>query len=291
MRHFLVSLCSLLCFFSSISAGEGARRVLVTASNNAYFSRCLTLISSIHSTSFDVVDEILVYNLGLSKRNQKLLSRMKKVQLKHFEDIQDKFPQMDIAFFYEKLQTCCWKQVCVHDAASQEGDLIFWLDAGAMLLQSAEEIFQKIEHDEIFLVVDQWHNYTWTHQQCIDVMQATQDELYDYQLCAGIHGYKKGGRYQKMMDEALAYTLIKECVDGHKFYHYGINCAGEWIKGHRHDQSILSILASRYRCPKQSVFRYGEWRTLQHCHENDSVIWVHRGEYQDHFGILFEITK
>ena len=277
---FLILVCCAPLFVHS-------KLVVVTACNDAFFDKCLTLISSVHSTSFSVVDEIFVYDLGLSPEHAAHLKKIQKVSVRTFEEIRDKFPGMDIDFLYQKPGSFGWKQVCVHDAASQEGDLVFWLDAGAVFLQSAQEIFDLIEQDDIFLVVDEWHNYTWTHPKCIEIMEATENELRDFQLCAGIHGYKKGGRYQAMMNEALRFSFIKECVDGHQFYNYGINLAGEEIRGHRHDQSILSILASRYKCPKQEINRYGEWRAFAHCRLHDSVIWVHRGHYRNHEGILY----
>ena len=270
-----------LFFLSSLNAHLPGR-ILVTACNEPYFDTCLTLISSIHHTSLASVDRIYVYNLGLTAAHITALNSLYKVEVRDFETLQGQYPNMDPDFFYKKPHCCAWKQVSLNDASDQDGDLILWLDAGVLLLKSAQEIFDLIARDDIFLVRDNWHNYTWTHPKCALIMKATEKELRDYQLCAGIQGYKKGGAYQKMMDEALKYSLIRECIDGHLSCHYGQLIPGEEILGHRHAQSILSILASRYHCPTHSIYRYGEWRTLEQCQKQDSVIWVHRRQHHDH---------
>ena len=61
--------------------------LLVTASNSRYFDSLLTLISSIHKTSFDLVDKILVYDLGLSTNEIEKLHTLKNVEIKKFTDI------------------------------------------------------------------------------------------------------------------------------------------------------------------------------------------------------------
>ena len=40
------------------------KKILVTACDEPFFERCLTLISSAHATSFDIIDQIFVYDLG-----------------------------------------------------------------------------------------------------------------------------------------------------------------------------------------------------------------------------------
>ena len=36
-----------------------------------------------------------------------------------------------------------------------------------------------------------WINSKWTHRHYIDTMKATDSELNDYQLCAGLSGFHK----------------------------------------------------------------------------------------------------
>ena len=150
---------------------------------------------------------------------------------------------------------------------------VLWLDAGVMALGPIDEMFKIIEDQEIFLVEDQNHrNYRWTHEKCREIMEATESELNDFQLSAGILGYKKDGKYQTLIDEAFKFSKIKECIGGSS-------------ENHRHDQSIYSILASRYSCPRQSIEKYGYYtdlhRNLNTAREAGAVIFVHRnGHWQ-----------
>jgi hypothetical protein len=101
-------------------------------------------------------------------------------------------------------------------------------------------------------------------------MKASEKEKNDSQLSAGMLGYKIGGRYQKLIDEAFEYSKIKDCVRGDAVIR---DPAMPYLLGDRHDQSIYSVLASRYNCPRQDIAIFGEWRGVL---SDEQVIYVHR---------------
>jgi len=41
------------------------KNIIITGANSPYFESLLTLISSVHKDSFELVDMIMVYNFGL----------------------------------------------------------------------------------------------------------------------------------------------------------------------------------------------------------------------------------
>jgi len=265
-------------------------KIIVTACNEPFMDSCLTLIASIHRTSIDEVDAIYVYNLGLSEKSSEKLNKLEKVTVKRFEDIQEKYPKMKIEDFYNEPRQFSYKSICRDNIPN--GSSAFWIDCGAVLLKSTKEIFDLIEKDDIFIIRDiNQKNYTWTHPKCIEIMNATKEEVADYQICGGIFGYKKGGKYQKLMNEALEFQYNKECNNGLHSFCYGNNIVnGQLIEGHRQDQSIYAILASRYNCPVQDLYKYGEWRSIKHCNK-DTVIFVHRRRYNNHDGLLLKTIK
>lgn len=265
------------------------KKIVITACNDLYFNACLTLVASIHKTSFNVVNTIYIYNLGLSNNNIKKLNNLKKVEVKFFEDLKQKYPKIDINNYYKYPKQFAYRGILRHSASNIKGDLIFWIDCGAIFLKSAKIIFDLIEKNDIFIVRDiNQKNYTWTHPECIKIMKPSIEELSDYQICSGIFGYKKDGKYQKLINEALEYHYNKECVYGLHCYNYGPNIiTGTPIQGHRHDQSIYSILVSRYKCPVQDLFIYGEYRGLKYCNK-DTCIYVHRRKYNNHSGLLYK---
>ena len=55
--------------------------ILITGANSAYFESLLTLISTVHKDSFDVVDQIIVYNFGLDLSEVSRLETLSKVMV------------------------------------------------------------------------------------------------------------------------------------------------------------------------------------------------------------------
>lgn len=160
------------------------------------------------------------------------------------------------------------------------------MDSGICAVKNIQEAYDVIEKDEILIVCEGWEgedsttnipsitpNYLWTHNRCTEKMKATQDEICGNQICAGIQGYKVNGKYQIYIDEGYRYSLDKEIIWG---YH----------DNHRHDQSIYSILAVRYKLPYQSMVRFGEWKAIDYSPRQ--VLYVHRCSYENLDGLIFK---
>jgi hypothetical protein len=265
------------------------KKIILTACNQLYYDACLTLIASIHRTSLPIIDIIYIYNLGLNRESIDYLNKLEKVEVKYFEDLKEKYPKIDIEDYYKNPKQFQYRGVLRESTYIGDGDLILWMDCGAILMKSAKEIYDLIENDDIFVVRDiNNKNFSWTHPTCINIMKASDDELKDYQIWSGLFGYKRNGKYQKLINDALEFHYIKECVHGHHDYNYGKNRINNtYIKGHRHDQSVYSILVSRYKCPTQDLFKFGEYRTMNYC-SNETVIFVHRRRYNNHNGIVYK---
>lgn len=247
------------------------KNIIVTASNSPYFESLRTLIGSLHKHSFDLIDEIVVYNLGLSEEELNCLNRIEKVKVKSF-DITLPFPD------YLKPKQHAYKLYCVYNEQFNAKN-IFWLDAGVMILQDIKEIFDIIENEDIFLVGDTHLNINFTKRYCAEVMKATDKELHDVQLSSGILGYKSGGKYQELINQAYEYSKIEGVVNGDE-------------ENHRHDQSVYSILASRWGCKKYDIDRYGYWTNIhKNIHtaiQSNAVIFVHRRGHYDLTGIKYK---
>lgn len=240
------------------------KRIIVTAANTPYEHTLLTLIASIHRLAYDLIDKIYVFDLGLSDSAKKNVQR-KKVEIVSLPDNVDATPKQHV-----------YKCYAMHWAKSQAEEIL-WLDAGVMLLKPIDEIFNIISKEDIFLVGDPNHkNKAWTHQKCRDIMNATPEELNAPQLSSGILGYKSKGKHQKLIDEAYEYSKIDGCVQGSH-------------SNHRHDQSVYSILAARYKCNRQDIDTYGYWtdpkRNINTAKKHGSVIFVHRNGHWDFRGL------
>lgn len=268
-------------------------KIVITACSHNFMDKCLTLISSIHKTSLDVIDMIIIYNLGLSEEDINNLKTIKKVNVRNFEDINTKQlgNKIDIDRYYRKPYFYAWKSCCIYDAILNFGERVIYLDCGIICLKSLEHIYDIIETNDIFLVGDYHKNYNWTIDSCFDILGATNEEINDTQLCGGIQGHKRDGKYMKLLYRYFKYSQIQKCIEGRKYYDIDVfNKTGNKVIGHRHDQSILSILASRYKCPRQDLFIYGEYRSLEECHTTicNSYLYVHRGMYYNISGIIYK---
>ncbi len=249
------------------------KNIIVTTANSPYYSSLLTLINGVHLFGGSCVEHIYVYDLGLDSSEIKTLNRLKNVTVINYpQEIIDSHSK-----FLEP-KSHVYKLFCLEDS-SKYGENVFWLDAGATPINQMCEIFDKIESDDIFLVVDVHLTKTYTHSDCVRIMSATDEELNDNILSSGIIGFKTSGKYRKMIKESFDYSIIEGCVNGDQ-------------ENHRHDQSVLSILATRYNCPKQDIEIYGYWtdinRTYQKALEQGTVIFVHRGGYENRNNIIYE---
>jgi FkbM family methyltransferase len=130
-------------------------------------------------------------------------------------------------------------------------------------------------------------NMTFTSDACIEAMNATNDELVGLHLCSCLMGYKVGGSFQSLFSQALVYAGNPGAALGHKHplppirleraagaaanndrlravedavFRSGLDHASMrglfGYLGHRQDQTILSILAARYRAPLSSARKY-----------------------------------
>ena len=249
------------------------KNLVITATNSPYFDSLLTLISSIHEHSFNVVDEIVVFNLGLTKTEISRLDDIEKVRVVNFTA-----EEMNSHPHFMSPKWHVYKLTCLKNGFNM-GKNVLWLDSGVCAISSIQVIFDKIEQDDIFFVIDTHLTKTYTHSDCQKIMSATDSELESNIISSGIFGYKSEGRHQRIINEAHTYSLIPGCCDGDQ-------------ENHRHDQSILSILKSRYGCPSNDIDIYGYWtdfgRNLQTAKQIGAVIFVHRRDHYDIRNIVYK---
>ena len=248
--------------------------IIITGADSIYFESLLTLISTVHKDSFELVDMIVVYDFGLDQTEINRLKSLEKIM------IVDIVKDFQIYEGISSIKTKCHflKMYTLFHSMSLSKNVL-WLDAGACALRSLEPIFNVIESEDIFLVGDSHLNKNYTHKRCVEVMNATEKELMDNQLWSGLVGFKSDGKYSRIITEGWNYSQIEGCVDGFE-------------DNHRHDQSVLSILSSRYNCPTQDIDIFGYWtdssRNLEGAKSIGSVIFAHRRGYDDKSKLMFK---
>lgn len=262
--------------------------ILITISDKLFFTSLLTLLSSIYETkTHQILKQIVVFDIGLLKSQVEYLEKLHKVKV---EDI-----SFTNTLFYEGFTNGgqhAYKNFCFYYTSGfyPSGTNVLCLDAGIYAMKNLKDLYEIIDKEDIFAVYaahNQPRNYEWTHEECFQIMQANEKEKNAFQVAGGIFGFKIDGKFfNTVVKESAEYSLLKECVYGPKNDSSKQNPA---YKGHRHNQSILSILVSRYNVPKiYDIYQYGEWRSYQKAVENNSYIYVHRRSYQNVNHLMFK---
>ena len=267
-------------------------RVLLTAVNNLFYDSVLTLIASVHRHTVENVP-IFVYDLGLSSGQRQRLSGFSYVFVLDY-------PVETGSFFdgYLDPDNYGFKSAAMHDIVNyvEQGSLVLYCDAGIVFLQSPDKVFDIISQEDVFFTNHDdkrgwpFYNITFTHHRALTRMSATAQEMLSEHCRGGFAGYKVGGRYQSLFDEAYSYSQDPEilCWEKHPSksdplvttrlvpnptpdrvlqIREGVKrdpnegsfeALSQYFpyRGHRHNQSILSILVARYGVKTQSARRF-----------------------------------
>lgn len=271
------------------STGLSWDHVITTTFDEAYFAQGLTLIASLHRTAQERFP-IIVYDLGLSQSQRGLLAALRDVFVVDYpRDLAPEYSE----FFEAK--SYVYKILAINHAAHfvERGHTVLWIDAGVAVTAGLESILKHIARDGVFFVDHDdrpmWpmHNMTFTSDACIEAMNATNDDLIGLHLCSCLMGYKVGGPFQSLFSQALVYVADPRAALGDKHppppvrverarggaanskrqraledpvFRSRLDRASMrdlfGYLGHRQDQTILSILAARYKAPLSSARKY-----------------------------------
>jgi hypothetical protein len=151
--------------------------------------------------------------------------------------------------------------------AAKEYDSVLWLDSFVVPIASMEPLWEQIEADGYFLVKkDEEINYEWTADSAypelfpdMTLKEARKLNKTIPQAIGGVIGLnvtKIGGEilseYKRLMDRGAFHGpwANANCPDRPKYNendenHVTAPCGPQDVKGHRHDQSVISVIAYR----------------------------------------------
>lgn len=141
------------------------------------------------------------------------------------------------------------------------GDLCMYLDAGMTVIRSIDILFKLCKENNGILLFENrnanlngevWKNYMWTKYDCFHLMNCNSNTyVYGDQVDAAFQVYEKNKSSLEFINEYLIYckneNIVTDCpnVNGNNY---------DGFVDHRHDQSILSLLAIKHnisleKCP------------------------------------------
>jgi hypothetical protein len=267
-------------------------KIVVTACNDLYIESCVTLISSIHKFSKDVVDHIIVYDLGLSDECKRFLNTLYKVILIEITDIKNDL--LDPSFYQNGFDSpdeylvpnqFAWKLLVMLDSR-RFGKYILYLDSGVMTCGPLDHAYTRLLYSGSIFTADHDNlNKNWISASCRSILNVTEDELSRPQINANVIGFNTDcDIVMNFLNEAFQYTKIKECVHGD---HYYTNVFDD-IRGHRHDQSIMSVLINRYPIRRINKIGFLDWRSVYDLFESKALFYCHHRMIRKVDSLLFK---
>lgn len=259
---------------------------IVTAFDSAFFRAGLTQLAHLKRHA-NCNYEVFIFDLGLTDTETAALQVFDNVTVLSL-------PAQDPVYFdgYFSGATYGFKSygAWLIGRFIPSGSTALWMDAGIAPIRDMTPIWNTISKSDVFLVdhddKNSWpfFNANFTSSHCIAAMGVTNEELMAPHIRAGIFGFKAGGRFQPLIDQAYKYSLSPQALAGDKHPprsgSQALPQAAELrarlkaepalrasispdavqdafgYYGHRHDQAILSILAYRYGAPVLSAKKY-----------------------------------
>lgn len=181
---------------------------------------------------------------------------------------------------YWEPQHYAWKCWIYNEVASDPtlaGRQVLYLDAGAMLVRWPTQPFEIASSKGICFFEDPTQfNHQWCNQQLIQHMTVLPSELERPQLWAGAIAFQAGHpAATQLFSEAFQLSQRREVIAGAKWE--GIRDGKPF--GHRHDQSILSILAIRRAATTLPLYDYYSHESLRIASITGATFYVHRGNF------------
>jgi len=150
-----------------------------------------------------------------------------------------------------------WKPIIILDALNKlnDGDIVGYVDSGNLVTNNLDYIFNKCNEQEIVLFDNRDGNFQktthknreWTKRDCFVLMDCDSEEYYNASQVDGAYQfYKKTSNTIKFLEEYMNFCSNDNIISDLP------NITKDNLpefKDHRHDQSILSLMAVKYKIP------------------------------------------
>jgi GR25 family glycosyltransferase involved in LPS biosynthesis len=248
-----------------------SKRILMTAATTEYVEAAVNLFASIKQYDADCKKIIYLWP-NVPANLHAILKQYGADEVRVLPNATGPWPD------YWEPKHFAWKLWVQHDAAQRaDADAcVLYLDAGTTIAAPPAQIWRTINSQGVFLLDDATQtNERWCHPTFCKNLQVTPAELASNQITAGLVGFKPSSRYTQVLTEALKVAETRENIVGEKWNKYSDVCFG-----HRHDQSILSVLTQRHGLPRQPLNDYYCDTSMRAAQQFGTPLYVHRGNFK-----------
>lgn len=127
---------------------------ICTAADEHYFPCLINLIGSIHKNNFSEIEEIAVFDLGLSSHQITYLNNIQKLKVYPIEITHpDLLKRLNTRTWGKPIPGWyAWKPVIIKQAFDlfPDNPTVFWIDAGTTILKSLTHLFEYVEEKGYF---------------------------------------------------------------------------------------------------------------------------------------------
>lgn len=171
-----------------------------------------------------------------------------------------------------------WKLWILAEVASAEpaGEQVLYMDIATFISRWPTTWMARAAESGIYFLEDKTQiNRNWCHDVFVTALGVTPAELAGYQIWAGAIAFMTGAPSAvAVLSEAFEVSKRREVITGPK-----------WVTvttGHRHDQSILSILSSRAGAARIGYESVVGTTSLRRTFQSGLAIYAHRGDFKLH---------
>lgn len=256
--------------------------LLVTGATQRFWPSLIKWLDSIqsHKTTVPGLNARVYVGSDVSEQSIQLTSKVYE-----FADF-IRFPSETPSNFpdYWNPHHYAWKlwiyNTVVHDE-SIKGRLVFYMDCASVLVRWPLQWMKDCSVNGVsFLDDSSQKNRSWCHYNFCKALSLTEEEYMSNQIAACLLLFVAGHPLAlELFSSAYKWGQIRDVITGEKWEGFDTN--GNPY-GHRHDQSILSILGQRinvHRVPLETVYCDKSLRATFH---STKAVYVHRGNYKTH---------
>jgi GR25 family glycosyltransferase involved in LPS biosynthesis len=174
-----------------------------------------------------------------------------------------------------------WKLWIFQDLMKEEtfkGKIIFYMDSGCFLSRWPTQWMRNVQENDICVLEDpRQDNAHWCHDVFCKKLSVSEEEKKAHQIWAGAMMFRLGSeKVNKYLEEAWKWGQQADVIVGDKWT--GLAEDGRPY-GHRHDQSILSILSLRYGFSRMNLDDVYCDKSLRKTFADKKAIYCHRGNF------------
>ena len=241
-----------------------------TAANQRFFPNVKLWLDGLKKNNVPLSNATVYYWADAAAAAAAMKSQVPEVTFTAFpETIPAETPWPD----YWSPQHYGWKLWILYTNLSEPG---IYIDAGVLLSRPIADVYTTMKNEGIFLLEDENLNKNWCHEKFVKMMNCSEVELNSKQLQAAVIGWDASNPVtKKVLTHGFYFTKGRDILVGEKW----IQNPPTHVYGHRHDQSILSILSFREKMKRHPLSKFTTGESHAAAKKNGFAFYHHRGNY------------